>query len=206
MCDLVAMPRRTYYRLVDRTQPKDTHIRLRDQLQRIALEWPSYGSHRLTNELVCRGVMANHKLVLRLMRTDNSCLHKRRFVRTPDSSHPWPVYSNRAPRMVLPGLNQLWVTDSTDIQAAHEFVYLALILAAFSRRCMGWALERHLQSQLTLAALQMAIATRGVQPELVYHSDRGVQYALQAYIEQLTQHGMQISMSRRGNADDKDAE
>jgi putative transposase len=203
MCDLVAMPRRAYYRLVGRTQPKNIHMRLRDQIQRLALEWPSYGYRRITHELARRGVMANHKLVLRLMRTDNlRCLRKRRFVRTTDASHPLPVYPNLAPQMVLTGLNQLWVADITYIQLAHEFVYLAVILDAFSRRCIGWALERHLQSQLALAALQMAIATRGVQPGLVHHSDRGVQYASQAYIERLTQHGIQISMSRRGNAYD----
>jgi putative transposase len=200
-CELVALPRRTYDRLVGRTPPKDTHFRLRDQLQRLALEWPSYGYRRMTPELARRGVMAHHKLVLRLMRTAHLlCWRKRRVVRTTDASHPWPGYPHLAPQLVLTGLTQLWGAAMPSSQRAHELVSLAVSLDAFSRRGIGWALERHLQSPLALAALQMAITTRGVQPGLVQHSDRGVQYASQASIERLTQQSLRISMSRRGTA------
>jgi transposase InsO family protein len=203
LCQLVGMPRRTYYRLISRVQPQDTHMRLRHQVQEIALEWPSYGYRRITHELTRRGSVANSKLVLRLMRTDNLlCLRKRHFIRTTDASHQRSVYPNIARQLVLTDIDQLWVADITYIQLLQEFVYLAVIMDAFSRRCIGWALERHLQAELAVAALRMAIAARGVQPGLVHHSDRGVQYASHVYTDVLKEHGIQISMSRRGNAYD----
>lgn len=203
LCEVARLNRRAYYRLAGRAQPADRHMGLRDQIQRVALEWPSYGYRRVTHELARRGFRANHKLVLRLMREDNLlCLRRRHFLRTTDSSHGLPVYPNLAGQMALSGIDQLWVADITYIRLLYEFVYLAVILDAFSRRCIGWALERHLQAELALAALRMALADRGVKPGLVHHSDRGVQYASQHYTDLLKEYGIQISMSRRGNAYD----
>jgi putative transposase len=203
MCELVQLPRRSYYHLVGRTQPEDQHIELRDQIQRVALEWPSYGYRPMTAELNRRGLRVNHKLVLRLMREDNLlCLRKRHFVRTTNSRHDLPVYPNLARGMILTGIDELWVADITYVRLLREFVYLAVILDAFSRRCIGWALERHLQAELAIAALRMAIARRGVKAGLVHHSDRGVQYASHEYTGLLEERGIQISMSRRGNAYD----
>ena len=203
MCDLARLDRRTYYRLKGRAEIEQDHIELRDHIQQVALEWPSYGYRRLTHELARQGILANNKLVLRLMREDNLlCLRKRRFVHTTDSQHSLPVYPNLAGQMTLSGIDELWIADITYIRLLREFIYLAVILDAFSRRCIGWALERHLRAELALEALKMAIAARGVKEGLIHHSDRGVQYASHEYTGLLEKRGIKISMSRRGNAYD----
>lgn len=178
----------------------DKDILLRDAIQRIALEMPSYGYRTITRELRRRGFVANHKRVLRLMREDNLlCLRKKRFGVTTDSNHAFAVYPNLVPTLKLDGVDQLWVADITYIHLLHEFIYLAVILDAYSRRCIGWALESYLDARLTVAALDMALVSRNVRPGLVHHSDRGVQYACGDYTAILKAHGIQISMSRRGN-------
>lgn len=175
-------------------------VELRGQIQSIALEMRSYGYRPITRELHRRGVKANHKRVLRLLREDNLlCLRRRAFVRTTDSNHALTVYPNLARGLVLSNINQLWVADITYIRLRREFVYLAVILDAYSRRCIGWALSRHIDTQLTLAALRMALQTRTLQPGLMHHSDRGVQYASADYVALLQEHQIQISMSRTGN-------
>jgi len=175
-------------------------VELRDQIQKIALAWSAYGSRRMTAELRRRGWAVNRKRVQRLMRQDNLlCLRKRRFVVTTDSDHSLPVYRNLARLMVLTGTEQLWLADITYIRLLEEFIYLAVILDAYSRRVIGWALDRTLEDRLTLTALRMALARRRLSPGLVHHSDRGVQYASTAYIGLLRKHGIQISMSRRAN-------
>jgi putative transposase len=154
----------------------------------------------MTVELKRRGWAVNHKRVYRLMREDNLlCLRKRRFVVTTDSDHGLPVYPNLARRMALTGLDQLWVADLTYIRLELEFVYLAVILDAFSRRVIGWALDRRLDTELTLQALRMALGRRRPVPGLVHHSDRGVQYASHDYTQLLQDYGIQISMSRKAN-------
>ena len=176
-------------------------MKLRDALQRIALEFPSYGWPRMTAELRRRGWAVNHKRVYRLMRQDNLlCLRRRRFVVTTDSGHGLPVYPNVARTLTRTGLDQLWVADITYIRLELEFVYLAVILDAFSRRVIGWALDRTLESALTLQALHMALAKRrDRRAGLVHHSDRGVQYASADYTQLLKDHGIRISMSRKAN-------
>jgi transposase InsO family protein len=175
-------------------------VELRGQIQSIALEMRSYGYRPITKELHRRGVIVNHKRVLRLLREDNLlCLRRQAFVRTTDSNHSLTVYPNLARGLVLSNINQLWVADITYIRLRREFVYLAVILDAYSRRCIGWALSRHIDTQLTLAALCMALQTRTVQPGLMHHSDRGVQYAAADYVALLQEHKIQISMSRTGN-------
>ena len=200
MCQLGQVSRASFYRSL-RVQPEeDSDLELRDAIQRVAMEFPSYGWPRMTRELVRCGWVVNHKRVYRLMREDNLlCLRKRKFVVTTDSAHDLPVYPNLAREMTLTGLDQLWVADITYIRLLLEFVYLAVILDAFSRRVIGWALERTLEDGLTLAALRMALKRRKPAPGLVHHSDRGVQYASREYTALLIEHGMRISMSRRGN-------
>jgi len=203
MCDLARLDRRTYYRMRGRAELGQDHIELHDMIQQVALEWPSYGYRRITYELARRGVEVNNKLVLRLMREDNLlCLRKRHSVRTTDSRHSLPVYPNLAGQMTLSGIDELWIADITYIRLLREFIYLAVILDAFSRRCIGWALERHLKAELALEALKMAIRARGVKTGLVHHSDRGVQYASANYTGLLEEHSIRISMSRSGNAYD----
>jgi len=147
-----------------------------------------------------RGWEVNHKRVLRLMREDNLlCLKNKRWVGTTHSKHRWPVYPNLVPELAVAGLDQLWLADITYIRVQREFLYLAVVLDAFSRRCIGWALERTLEAELALAALRMALRERTIRTGLVHHSDQGVQYACQAYTDLLKEYEMDISMSRVGN-------
>jgi transposase InsO family protein len=178
----------------------DPHMDLRDTIQRIALEWPSYGRPRITAELRRRGWTVNPKLVYRLMRKDNLlCVRKRKFVVTTDSNHARRIYPNLARDMVLTAPDQLWRADITYIRLREEFVFLAVILDAWSRRVIGWALDRTMEDELTLTALRMALARRTVQPGRVHHSDRGSQYASNDYTDLLKANGIDISMSRKGN-------
>ena len=199
MCAWAGVSRAGFYRVPWASCVAKADMELRDAMQRIALEFPSYGWPRMTAELQRRGWAVNHKRVYRLMREDNLlCLGKRKFIVTTDSDHPLPIYPNLAAGMKLSGLNQLWVADITYIRLLVEFVYLAVILDAFSRGEVGWALGRTLEGELTLAALHMAVQRRRPAPGLVHHSDRGVQYAAKDYIAVLKKHGIEISMSRRG--------
>jgi putative transposase len=144
--------------------------------------------------------------VLRLMREDNLlCVRRRAFVVTTNSRHNLPVYPNLARQITPAAINQLWVADITYIRLRTEFVYLAVVLDAFSRRVIGWALGRTLEAELAIAALRMALLERQPSPGLIHHSDRGVQYASHAYSEMLKQHGAIISMSRKGNPYDNAA-
>ena len=194
------MSRAGYYRFIKPVVENAAEMELRDTIQHLAVEMPAYGYRRITMALRRAGWVVNHKRVRRLMRADNLlCLRRRAFVRTTDSNHKLRVYPNLARGLKVSGLNQLWVADITYIRLLLEFVYLAVILDAFSRRVIGWALGRTLEAQLALEALQMAIADGRVAPGLVHHSDQGVQYASGDYVELLTDHGILISMSRRGN-------
>lgn len=200
MCQLGRVSRAGFYRSLCTKPEEDPDLELRDAIQRVALEFPSYGWPRMTRELVRRGWAVNHKRVYRLMREDNLlCLRRRKFVITTDSAHDLPVYPNLAREMTLTGVDQLWVADITYIRLLVEFVYLAVILDAFSRRVIGWALDRTLEAELTLQALRMALGRRKPAAGLVHHSDRGVQYASRDYITLLAEHDIRSSMSRPGN-------
>src|SRR6478752_5873637 len=169
-----------------RQRRSDADMDLRDAIQRIALEWPSYGRPRITAELRRHGWKVNPKRVYRILREDNLlCIRKRKFMVTTDSNHGRKIYPNLARTMVLTGMDQLWVADITYIRLREEFVFLAVILDAYSRRVIGWALDRTLEDSLTLAALRMALARRIVQSGLVHHSDRGSQYASGGYTDLL---------------------
>jgi len=181
-------------------------MEIRDAMQKIAVEFPAYGYRRMTAELRKRGFDVNHKRVLRMMRQDNLlCVRRRKFIVTTDSRHSLPVYPNLAGQMEPKAVNQLWVADITYIRLQVEFVYLAVVLDAFSRRVIGWALGRSLEADLVLSALRMALQERKPQAGLVHHSDRGVQYASQEYTGLLKEHQAQISMSRKGNPYDNAA-
>ena len=201
MVKLAGVSRASYYRFDENAEAgTDPDMDLRDAIQRIALEWPTYGRRRMTEELRRRDWTVNHKRVHRIMREDNLlCLRKRKFVTTTDSHHGRKVYPNLAREMVLTGMDQLWRADITYIRLRDEFVYLAVILDAFSRRVIGWALDRTMEDSLTLSALQMALSRRIVEPGLVHHSDRGSQYASLDYTNLLKENGIAISMSRKGN-------
>jgi putative transposase len=206
MCMMAAVSRAGYYRFLTTPAAGDKDIDLRDAIQRIALEFPAYGRPRMTEELHRRGWEVGPNRVYRIMREDNLlCLRRRKFVWTTNSNHDRPVYPNLAGGMVLTGIDQLWVADITYIRLALEFVYLAVILDAYSRRVIGWALDRSLEDDLTISALRMALERRAPPPALVHHSDRGVQYASQDYTDLLKSRGITISMSRKGNPYDNAA-
>ena len=200
MCQVAGFSRAGYYRFLDPEKPAAADMDLRDEMQKMALEWPSYGSRRITAELKARGWEVNRKRVQRLMREDNLlCAVKRKFVVTTDSTHGRKVYPNLAASMVLTGVDQLWVADLTYIRLEEEFVFLAVILDAYSKRVIGWHLDDGLDDSLTLTALGMALRERTVRPGMVHHSDRGGQYASGDYTDLLKDHGIDISMSRKAN-------
>ena len=187
LCALVRVSRAGYYRNWAASAPRQAE--------------KNYGYRRVTLELSRASVVVNHKRVQRLMREDNLlCLRRRAFVpATTDSNHGWRVVPNLTYGIVLTGIDQLWVADITYIRMREEFVYLAVVLDAFSRRVIGWALEAHLQASLATAALTMALVLRKPAPgALIHHSDRGVQYACSDYTELLERHDIQPSMSRIG--------
>jgi transposase InsO family protein len=206
MCELGTVSRAGLYRFEPEGERPDEDLDLRDEIQRIALEFPFYGRPRITAELKRRGWRVNHKRVGRIMREDNLlCLRRRKFVVTTDSNHNLRVYPNLAEDMEVTGIDQLWRADITYIRLETEFVYLAVVLDAYSRRVIGWALDRHLEDDLAIAALRMALRNRKPPEGLTHHSDRGVQYASKDYIALLQEHGIRISMSRRGNPYDNAA-
>jgi putative transposase len=202
MCALAGVSRAGYYRQWQACAPRQEETAVRDAIQRVALENRRYGYRRIAAQLRREGLAANHKRVLRLMRRDNLlCLRRRPFVPvTTDSRHSWQVVPNLARGLVPSGLDQLWVADITYVRLAEEFAFLAVLLDAFSRRVIGWALDLHLRASLATAALEMAIAARRPAPDsLVHHSDRGVQYACAEYMAVLAAHRIRPSMSRVGN-------
>jgi transposase InsO family protein len=202
MCALAGVSRAGYYRHWRASAPRQEEAGVRDAIQRVALTNRRYGYRRIAAQLRREGLVVNGKRVLRLMRANNLlCLRRRSFVPvTTDSRHGWRVVPNLARGMTPTGLDQLWVADITYVHLIEEFAYLAIVLDAFSRRVVGWALELHLQASLAVAALTMALAER--RPpygSLIHHSDRGVQYACNDDTAVLDRHGIQASMSRIGN-------
>jgi putative transposase len=200
MCRTAGVSRAGFYRFGREGRPAGKDAKLRDEMQKVALEWPSYGSRRIKEELKQRGWKVNRKRVQRLMREDNLlCLRKRKFVVTTDSTHGLHVYPNLACEKVVTGVDQLWIADITYIRLAEEFVYLAVILDACSRRVIGWELDDTLENSLPITALRRALNERAVIPGLIHHSDRGVQYASGDYVQLLKDSGIEISMSRKAS-------
>ena len=201
MCQLAQVSRASFYRSLQERLPREEEMEVRTMIQQIVLQHRRrYGYRRVCAELRRQGLLVNHKRVARLMREDNLlAVQPRAFIVTTDSKHQLEVYLNLARRMKLTGINQLWVADITYIRLLTEFVYLAVILDAFSRKVVGWELDRTLATQLTKAALDKAIALRQPPAGLVHHSDRGVQYASNEYVQTLRANQIIPSMSRPAN-------
>jgi putative transposase len=201
MCRLAEISRAGFYRWLKGHQPRAEEVAVRAAIQEVAIEHHrNYGYRRITAELRARGMVVNHKRVLRLMQVDNLlAIRRRKFVPSTDSRHQLEVFLNLAKRMELTAVNQLWVADLTCIRLRGDFVYMAVLLDAFSRRVIGWELSRSLRSTFAVEALQQAIEARKPRPGLVHHSDRGVQYASVEYTDLLRKHGAVLSMSRAGN-------
>lgn len=207
MCLLAQVSRASYYRYLCVEDPEQEDMTVRQAIQEIALQHRRrYGYRRIVQELQDRGMIVNKKRVQKLMKQDNLlAIRGRKFILTTDSRHELKVYFNLAARMELTAIDQLWVADITYIHLQSEFVYLAVVLDRFSRRVVGWALERTLAARLPVAALQQAIASRRPPPGLVHHSDRGVQYSSQEYVDLLQAHQIEPSMSRPANPYDNGA-
>lgn len=202
-CASLEISRRTYYYNLKEKCICQSDKAIRNNILKIAEGWPKYGYRRITAELHRMGQPINHKKVLRIMREENIlCPPKKKFrITTTDSNHNYPVHSNLTKGLIITGINQLWVADITYIHLANECVYLAVIIDVFSRKCIGWGLSRRIDSELVLNALDMAIKARihlGIDG-LIHHSDQGVQYACNEYVDRLNEIGIKISMSRKGN-------
>jgi transposase InsO family protein len=201
MCRLAGVSRASFYRRLEQQQPVAADMEVRAEIHRIFSEHKRrYGYRRVSAELRRRGLPVNHKRVARLMREDNLlAVQPKSFTVTTDSEHDCEVFLNLAARLKLTGIDQLWVADITYIRLAGEFVYLAVILDAFSRKVIGWALDRTLTARLAIVALQQGLAARQPPAGLVHHSDRGIQYACGEYVSLLRRHALIPSMSRPAN-------
>ena len=200
LCETLEVNRRWYYARLAQDEAADPDVELRDAIEQIILEFAGYGYRRVTHALVRAGWRVNHKRVLRIMREESLlCRLKRQFVPTTDSHHPFQVYPNLVKGLEVDAPDVVWVADITYIRLLSNFVYLATLLDASSRKCVGWNLSKRIDTQLALGALEQALATRDVRPGLIHHSDRGVQYASTAYVERLLSVQAQISMSAVGN-------
>lgn len=197
---LAGVNRAGYYRQWRERRPLQEETQVRDRIQSLALKHRYYGHRRIAAALRREGLCINLKRVLRMTREDNLlCLRKKRFVPATTQSNPkLPVWPNLARRMIPTDVNQLWVADITYVRLDEAFVYLAIVLDAFSRRVVGWALQPHLKAELALEALRNALAKRQIMPGLIHHSDRGIQYACSDYIAELSRHSIQPSQSKPG--------
>ena len=202
LCQIGGVSRAGYYRHFEASAPARADTDLRGQIQLLSLKHRHYGYRRMAAQLRRNGLSVNAKRVLRLMRDDNLlCQRQSPFVpRTTDSRHSFAIVPNLLRGLVPSGIDQIWVADITYIRLSEAFIYLAVVLDAFSRKVVGWALDSHIEARLAVAALDKALADRQPQPEtLIHHSDRGVQYASGEYTDRLKARQIAISMSRAGN-------
>jgi putative transposase len=197
MCEMGSVSRASFYRDWKKRAPTEAEMALRDAIQRMAVAHRFYGYRRITILVQREGYEVGTKKVRRLMKEDNLlAVRRKKFITTTDSDHGFVVYPNLAEHLIVSDVNQLWVADITYVRLLAEFVYLAVVLDAFSRRAVGWALGRSLQTSLPLAALEIAVNSRRPRPGLVHHSDRGSQYASNDYVKQLESIRAVLSMSR----------
>ncbi len=200
LCSLMGVSRSWYYERPAVAKKAKKDVALRDAIERIVLRFPGYGYRRVTAALRREGWAVNHKRVLRVMRRESLlCQLKRRFKVTTESAHSFKRYPNLIKDIEIDALDQAWISDITYIRLPTTFCYLAAILDAYSRRCVGWHLSRFIDTRLTLSALEMALAVRHPEPGLIHHSDQGVQYASSEYVSWLEEAGAKISMSAVGN-------
>jgi putative transposase len=205
LCELMGVSRSWYYEKhtssssVGKAHGEEDVV-LRDAIERIVLEFPGYGYRRVTKALQREGWEVNHKRVLRVMRQESLlCQLRRGFKATTDSKHPLKRHPNLLKGVELYAPDQAWVADISYVRLPTTFCYLAAILDAYSRKCVGWHLSRWIDTSLTLGALEMALGLRRPAPGLIHHSDQGVQYASTEYVARLEEAGARISMAAVGN-------
>ena len=201
LCGLSGVSRATYYRSLKVRSGDEQECDLRDEIEKIALEWEYYGSRRIHQELIRRGWEVGRQRVQRIVRENGLlCLRRpTRWLTTTDSKHGLPVYPNLVGEWRPTAINQLWVTDVTYIRLRSSFVFLAALLDGFSRRVIGWALDQHFRAELCIQALEMALAARHFPQGVIHHSDRGVQYCSKEYRALLEKYALRGSMARKGN-------
>jgi transposase InsO family protein len=199
LCRILGVNRSWFYR-AGAQAPAEADTALRAAIEAIVLAFPGYGYRRVSRALGREGWVVNHKRVLRVMRAEALlCQLKRRWVPTTDSGHGLRTYPNLVKGTTVSALGQIWVADITYVRLPQAFAYLAAILDAFSRKVVGWAFSRWIDTRLTLRALERALASRPIAPGLIHHSDQGVQYASAAYVARLQEQGVRISMASAGN-------
>lgn len=195
----MGLARSTYY-YKSNSKRKREEAELLKKIELIAEEFPRYGYRRITKQLQREGMKVNHKKVLRIMRENNLlCKKQRKWITTTDSRHSFKIYPNLIKDLVVTKINQVWVADITYIRLLNEYIYLAALLDYYSRKAIGYCLSQNIDTQLTLNALRMAIERRKPEAGVIHHSDQGVQYASQEYVNVLKRHGFQISMAGKGN-------
>jgi putative transposase len=200
LCSLMGVSRSWYYERPAVAKEAKKDVALRDAIERIVLRFPGYGYRRVSAALRREGWAVNHKRVLRVMRQEALlCQLRRCFKVTTESAHSFKRYPNLIKNIEIDALDQAWISDITYIRLPTTFCYLAAILDAYSRRCVGWQLSRRIDTHLTLWALEMALAARRPEPGLIHHSDQGVQYASSEYVARLEEAGALISMASVGN-------
>ena len=204
-CSLLEVSRSSYYSWQLRSSLPEVKDETIERIKEICTDFSKYGYRRVTKQLHRDGKIINTKKVRRIMKEEKLVVRKKRYKPiTTQSNHSLQTYPNLAKNFTPVGVNQLWVADITYIRLQYEFVYLAAITDVFSRRSVGWALSRNIDTQLALSALNKAIQLRGKENVIgcIHHSDQGVQYAAMAYVEKLREHDMLASMSRKGNCYD----
>jgi transposase InsO family protein len=198
LCQLLGISRSWFYAAPHPPRPDPDEMRLLQAIEAIVLTHPGYGYRRVTAALRRQGHVINHKRVLRLMRAASLLCQIKRSVHTTQSRHPFRRFPNRLRETVVTGPDQVWVADLTYLHFPRATGYLAVILDAWSRTCIGWALGDRFTEPLTAQALAQAVTTRQPAPGLIHHSDQGVQYANHAYLARLQQIGAIVSMSAIG--------
>ena len=181
---------------------EDADVAVRDEIDAIAADWPQYGYRTVTHELQRRGLIVNSKRVRRIMREEGLLCRRRPSRGLPYRKHGFGAYPNLAKGMKSTRINQLWVTDFTYVRLFGAFIFIAIVLDAHSRRCIGWAMASHFRTSLTIEAIEMALRRRKPAAGLIHHSDRGGSYSAEDYVAILRAHSMQISMSRAGTPSD----
>lgn len=200
LCELMGVSRSWYYERLSAMEKAGKDVELRDDIERIVLEFPGYGYRRVTATLGREGWSVNHKRVPRIMREESlPCQLKRRFKPTTDSAHAFARYPNLIKDVEVDEMDRVWTSDITYVRLPTSFCYLAAILDAYSRKCVGWSLSRFIDTRLTLSALQMALSSRRPDPGLIHHGDQGVQYASGEYVLRLEEAGALVSMASVGN-------
>ena len=201
-CELLGLARSRYYELLHPHSPgseREEAVRLRDRVEELTLEFPGYGYRRVTEQLRREGFLVNHKRVLRIMQEEHLCCQiKTRFIRTTDSNHGYRRFPNLLRGLEITGLDQVWLADFTYIRLREQFLYLAVLLDAFSRRVIGWDLSSTPTTGMCLRALRQALQLRNPPAGFIHHSDQGVQYASTEYIALLQERSARISMARKG--------